>query len=171
MKSLPFSLHETLPKGLGKASSDRLVMASLAHWSYMAQDWLEMRPPCHKISRKANHVIICGKIRITLVEQGILSPVTEPTDWVNSIVYVSKPNRKIQMCIDPKDLNKAIKRPHYYTPTLEDVLSKLNGAKYFSILDLRSGYWNIKLDRESTLLTTFNTPFGRYMLNRLTFGL
>ena len=107
----------------------------------------------------------------SLVDAKILSKVDQPTDWVNSCVCVTKPNGKIRLCLDPKDLNKAIKRPHYYTPTLDDVLPKLSGAKYFSILDARSGYWNISLDEESSLLTTFNTPFGRYRYNRLPFGL
>ena len=63
--------------------------------------------------------------------------------------------------------------PHHYyiTPTLEDVLSQLHGAKCFTILDARSGYWNVPLDKESALLTTFNTPFGRFCYNRLPMGL
>ena len=107
----------------------------------------------------------------SLTAKGILSPVKEPTDWVNSCVCVTKPNGKIRLCLDPKDLNRAIKRPYRYMPTLDDVLPKLSGAKFFTILDARSGYWNVKLDRASSLLTTFNTPFGRYCYNRLPFGL
>jgi len=71
----------------------------------------------------------------------------------------------------PKDLNRAIKHPHHCTPTLDDVLPKLNGAKYFSIVDARSGYWNIKLDHASSFYTTFNSPQGRYRFLRLPFGL
>ena len=97
----------------------------------------------------------------SLVEQDILSQVTYPTDWVNSCVCVTKRNGKLRLCLDPPDPNKAVKRPHYVTPTLEDILSKLHGAKWFSILDARSGYWNMKLDNQSADLTTFNTPFGR----------
>jgi transposase InsO family protein len=107
----------------------------------------------------------------SLVAQGILSPVTHPTDWVNSCVCVTKPNGKLRLCLDPKDLNKAVKRPHYVTPTLEDVISRLSGAKWFSILDARSGYWNIKLDDASADLTTFNTTFGRFRFNRLPMGI
>ena len=95
----------------------------------------------------------------SLVEQEIFAKVTEPTDWVNSLVCVAKSTGALRLCLDPKDLNCAIKRPHYFTPTLEDVLPKLNGAKCFSILDARSGYWNIRLTQESSLLTTFNSPF------------
>jgi len=106
-----------------------------------------------------------------LTQQGIIAKVERPTDWVNSCVCVTKPNGSIRLCLDPKDLNKAIKRPHHVTPTLDDVLPKLNGAKFFSILDARSGYWNIKLTDDSSYLTTFNTPHGRYRFLRLPFGL
>lgn len=78
---------------------------------------------------------------------------------------------KLRVCLDPRPLNKAILRPHYPLPTLEDMTSKLAGAKYFSILDARSGYWAIELSEESSLLTTFNTIFGRYRFLRLPFGI
>ena len=107
----------------------------------------------------------------SLVEQGIIAKVEQPTDWVNSLVCVTKSNGTLRICLDPKDLNHAIKRPHHFTPTLDDVLSQLNGAKWFSILDVRSGYWNIKLDEQSSLYTTFNSPYGRYRFLRLPFGL
>ena len=107
----------------------------------------------------------------SLADRGIIEPVSQPTDWVNSCVCVTKKNGDIRLCLDPKDLNQAIKRPHYPTPTFDDVVSRLHGAKWFSILDARSGYWNIQLDDESKLLTTFNTPFGRYCYRRLPMGL
>lgn len=54
---------------------------------------------------------------------------------------------------------------------MEDVNTKLAGARYFSVLDARSGYWAIKLSDESSILTTFNTAFGRYRFLRLPFGI
>ena len=72
-----------------------------------------------------------------------------------------------RLCLDPKDFNHVIKRPQYLTPTFDDVVSRLHGAEWFSILDARSSYWNIQLDDESKLLTTFNTPFGRYCYRQL----
>ena len=106
-----------------------------------------------------------------LEQQGIIARVDEPTDWVNFLVCVTKSNGALRLCLDPKDLNRAIKGPHHCTPTLDKVLPKLNGAKYFSIVDARSGYWNIQLDHESSLYTTFNSPHGRYRFLRLPFGL
>lgn len=101
----------------------------------------------------------------------IIRKVTEPTQWVSSLVVVGKPNGKLRVCLDPKDLNRAILRPHYPMKTLENVLPQLSKARFFTKLDARSGYWTIKLSEASSYLTTFNTPFGRYRYLRLPFGL
>ena len=101
---------------------------------------------------------------------GVLVKVDEPTDWVNSIMIVEKKNGSLRICLDPKDLNKALKREHYSCPTVDDIAAKLHGARVFSVLDATSGYWQVKLDKKSSMLTTFNTPFGRYRFTRLPFG-
>lgn len=105
----------------------------------------------------------------------IISEVTEPTDWVNSItcrVTKTKDGQtKVRLCLDPKDLNKNIKREHFPTRTIDEILPKLHGKKYFSIIDTKKGYWHQELDYESSLLCTFNSPFGRYKFNCLPFGL
>ena len=107
----------------------------------------------------------------TMVEQGIIAAVTEPTPWVSSMVVVPKKDGRIRICLDPKDLNKAIMREHYPMPTIEDIATRLAGAKVFSILDIKHGFWHVKLDMESSLTTTFNTPFGRYRWCRMPFGI
>lgn len=96
-----------------------------------------------------------------LENRGVIKKVTTPTDWISSMLIVKKPG-KLRICIDPRDLNKAIKRSHYIMPTLEDILPNLANAKVFSVLDAREGFWHIKLDERSSYLTTFWTPFGRY---------
>ena len=63
-----------------------------------------------------------------LEKKGIIQKVTDPTDWISSMVIVSKPG-KIRICLDPRDLNKAIQRPKYQMPTLEEILPKLSKAK------------------------------------------
>ena len=107
-----------------------------------------------------------------LVQQGVLTRVTEPTRWVSQLVTSEKKNGDLRVCIDPRPLNKAIKRPHYQLPVLEDILPELAQAKIFSKLDLKSAFWQVKLDYESSLLTTFQVPgsHGRFRWNRLPFG-
>ena len=55
--------------------------------------------------------------------------------------------------------------------TVEEVAAKLSGATKFSVIDASHAYWNVRLDEESSRLTTFNTPFGRYKFLRLPYGL
>ena len=100
----------------------------------------------------------------------VIQRVEEPTDWVSSLVIVEKPDGNIRVCLDPKDLNKALKRSHYPLPTTDDILNRMRNAKVFSKLDASSGYWQMKLDPESAKLLTFNTPFGRYCFLRVPFG-
>ncbi|CAC5360616.1 unnamed protein product [Mytilus coruscus] len=102
------------------------------------------------------------KLKGTLKEmedKEVIRKVDEPTDWVNSLVVVEKPKTgKLRICLDPRNLNKAIKREHFALPTIEDITTRLTGAKYMSKLDCNNGYWQLRMDKESQLLTTFNPP-------------
>ena len=84
---------------------------------------------------------------------------------------VKKKSGKIRICLDPKDLNESIERENYPLPTIEEIATKLNKAKVFTVLDVTNGFWHVKLEEESSYLTTFNTPFGRYRWVRMPFGL
>ena len=108
---------------------------------------------------------------LRMESEGVIKKQTEPTDWVNSMVVVPKPNGKVRICIDPRDLNKAVLREHYPMKTIEDILLEIPEAKVFSKLDAVSGYWQIKLSQESQKFCTFNTPLGRYSFTRLPYGL
>ena len=100
-----------------------------------------------------------------------MAPVTEPTPWISSMVAVPKSDGRLRICLDPKDLNQAIQREYYPLPTIEEIATRLYGAKVFTVLDVRNGFWHIPLDDESSLLTTFNAPFGRYRWRRMLFGI
>lgn len=102
---------------------------------------------------------------------GVISKVTQPTDWCAGMVVVPKVNGKIRICVDLTHLNKWVKRERHILPSVDQTLAQLSGAKVFSKLDARSGFWQIPLARESALLTTFITPYGRYCFNRLPFGI
>lgn len=101
----------------------------------------------------------------------MIEKVVEATDWVSAIVVNKKSNGKIRLCLDPKPLNKTLKPCHHPIPTIEDVLPDLANAKVFTKLDCKNGYWQVKLDEDSSTLTTFNAPFGRYKWTRMPFGI
>lgn len=106
-----------------------------------------------------------------MMAEGVIEPVEEPSEWVNSMVVIEKPSGALRVCIDPKDLNRAILREHYPMKSLEDVLGKLSEAKYFSTLDAGQAYYQVPVTEESSKLLTFNTPFGRYRFKRMAFGI
>ena len=105
-----------------------------------------------------------------LVASGILAPVTEPSEWASSMLVIVKPN-KLRICLDPRDMNKAIRREHYQMPTVEEVSTSLSQAKKFTVVDAKVGFWQKRLDTDSSYKTTFNTPFGRYRWKRMPFGI
>ena len=115
------------------------------------------------------------RLRNTLDEMeatGVIRKVDQPTDWVNSLVVIEKPKtKKLRICLDPRPLNAAICREHFQLPTIKDITTRLTGARIFSKLDANHGYWQIPLSNSSQLLTTFNSPFGRYCFKRMPFGI
>ena len=84
---------------------------------------------------------------------GVITHVDQPMDWVLSITYVLKANGKLCLCLDPRDLNKAICHNHHKMPTVEEVAHEFVHSCYFTKLDAHYGYWSIVLDQESSLLT------------------
>lgn len=101
---------------------------------------------------------------------GVITPVDEPTPWVSQMVTTMKRNGDLRICICPLELNKALRREHYVLPTLDDTLHELGKSKFFTKADMSTGFWHVQLTRESSLLTTFQTCFGRYCWLRLPFG-
>ena len=86
-------------------------------------------------------------------EAGIIEKVAESTEWCAPMVPVQKSNGKLRICVDLRRLNSAVKGPRFVGPTLEDIASKLAGARYFSKLDASSGFWSIPLHPDSAKLT------------------
>ena len=103
--------------------------------------------------------------------QQVIRKVDEHTDWVSSLAYTTKRDGSLTICLDPQKLNKALRRCPHKIPTLEGLNPMFTNAKVFTKLDAKAGYWAVKLDESSQLLTTFRTPFGRYCWKRLPFGL
>ena len=73
--------------------------------------------------------------------------------------------------MDPQRLNQALKGEYYQILTVEDISSRMSGARYYSKLDASSGFYQIPLSEESSKLCTFATPFGRWRFNRMPFGI
>ena len=84
------------------------------------------------------------------------------SSWSAPIIVVPKGDGGKHLVIDYRALNKVTRIFTWPMPKVEDIFSKLNGATYFTMLDLRAGYHHIPLDKSSILKTAFNSPFGKY---------
>ena len=97
-----------------------------------------------------------------MVWQRIITKQTEPTPWVSSLTYPKKANSKLRICLNPKDLNKAIIRENHKAPTLKEIAHVLTGATRFSKVDGNKAFFSMHLTKEASLLTMFNTHLGWY---------
>ena len=117
---------------------------------------------------------VMPKLKLELAkmeEQGIIRPCPETTDWVHNLVLTCKKNGDLRVCLDPRNLNRALIRNIHYTASWEDAQHSFVNGQLFSTLDAKSGYWTQKLSEASQLLTAFNTPFRKYCFVRMPFGL
>ena len=101
-----------------------------------------------------------------LVAQEVIAPVTEPTESISSIVVTPKKNGQLHVCLNPKDLNRAILRENYKMPTIEDIGTHLHGAKVFIVLEVLQ--W--VLARE-TIKNHLISPHSSHHWRRMPFGI
>ena len=106
-----------------------------------------------------------------MVHQGIITKQMEPTPWVSSLTYPKKPNGKLRICLDPKDLNKAIIIENHKAPILEAIAHILTGATWFSKVDGNKAFFGMHLTKQASLVTMFNTHISRYSFLCVPFGL
>ena len=88
--------------------------------------------------------------------QDIITPLgmDETAKWCNSFILVPKANGKVRLCLDPARLNQVLIRPVHSGPTLNYIFPKLNNIKYLSLIDMSSGFHNLRLDDRPSYLTT-----------------
>ena len=108
------------------------------------------------------------------IKKDIIEPVAdESTDWVSGLVVTPKPRnpKEIRVCGDYRQANNAIKRERHPIPTVEELMENMDGATRYSKVDLKAGYHQIPLDKESRSITTFTTHRGLFRYKRLPFGI
>ena len=83
--------------------------------------------------------------------------------WASAVVLVQKKDGGLRFCIDLRKLNNQTLKDAYSLPQIDETLDSLQGSQWFSCLDLKSGYWQVKVDKESKPLTAFTVgPLGFY---------
>ena len=139
-----------------------LVSMSIDTGSHSPIKLRPYRTPLHKREE-------VGKAIDDMLKANVIKRSMSP--WSFPLVVVSKKDGTSRMCVDFRKLNKITKPTSYPLPLIDDILSNLGHAKYFSKLDLKSGFWQIALDPKDSEKTAFACHKGLFQFNVMPFGL
>ena len=104
-----------------------------------------------------------------LLKKGFIRPSFSP--WGAPVLFIKKKDRSFRMCINYRELNKLTIKNRYPLPRIDDLFDQLQGANYFSKIDLRSGYHQLRVLKEDVPKTAFRTRYGHYEFVVMPFGL
>lgn len=162
----------------------RTEVETVINDNYMGQTTDVIKPLdyCAKIHLKHDTPIFCKPRRLSYFERleirkivnelltdGIIRPSNSP--YASAIVPVRKKDGGLRKCVDYRPLNKITIRDNYPTTLMEDCIAHLGGKRYFTVIDLKSGYHHVRMHPDSIKYTSFVTPDGQYEYVYLPFGL
>ena len=151
---------ENLPKGLPPKREHEFHIELQPGSTPQKKGLYRMSPP---------ELVELKKQLSELLEAGFIRPSSSP--WGAPVLFVSKKDGGLRLCIDYRALNRLTIKNGYPLPRIDDIFDQLNGAKFFTKIDLRSGYHQIRLAATSAALTAFRTRYGHFEFTVLPFGL
>ncbi|GBM21089.1 Uncharacterized protein K02A2.6 [Araneus ventricosus] len=166
-------LRDNIVQGINDKPLQERLLRETSRKQKTLQEIVNNYAPSVAVARKIP-LVLHDKVKAELNRIENMSVITkvEPlTEWVSNIIVIDNHN-KLRICIDPRPLTEAIKIPHYPIPSADRLMTNLQGSTVFSIFDLKkNGFWQLASDEESSYLTAFATPWGRYRLLVLPYGL
>ncbi|GJZ96810.1 putative reverse transcriptase domain-containing protein [Tanacetum coccineum] len=130
----------------------------------VVRDFLES--PCHLAPSELEE--LSGQLK-ELQDKGFIRSSLSP--WGASVLFVKKKDGSFRMCIDYKELNKLTVKNRYPFPRIDDLFDQLQGSQFFSKIDLRYGYHQLRVHKDDILKTAFRTRYGHFVFTVMPFGL
>ncbi|UYV64996.1 hypothetical protein LAZ67_3002688 [Cordylochernes scorpioides] len=151
--------EDLFPSGLGRSN--------LAKHRIDTEGAKPIKHKPYRVSAKEREII---KEQIDeMLRDGIIRPSSSP--WSFPVILVKKRDGKYRFCVDYRKLNDVTVKDVYPIPRIDEVLDTLQGSKYFSAIDLKSGYWQVEVEEKDKEKTAFTTAHGLYEFNVMPFGL
>eukprot|EP00731_Ephydatia_muelleri_P024551 Em0016g822a len=167
--AIPVTLHCKEKVGLfhphGMEERERIWLS--LHWAHDFRLDQQRQLPARKLPFHQRDVV--QKMIQGMLQQGIIEP--SGGAWASPIVLVRKKDGSYRFCVDFRRLNSITKKDVHPLPRIDDALDTLSGSKWFSTLDLASGYWQVEMDPADKEKTAFITPFGLHQFRVMPFGL
>ena len=110
-----------------------------------------------------------SKLVHEMLDKDVIQPSESP--WASSVVLVKKKDGSTRFCVDYRRVNAVTRKDAYPLPRVDETLDTLAGSKWFSTLDLISGYWQMEVNPEDREKTAFTTPSGLFEFKVMLFGL
>lgn len=150
-----------------KDSSD-LGLTDLIELKVSVKDGVEpVRQPVRRIPQVKKDI---ERVEIQkMLQNGIIEPSVSP--WLSNLVIVNRKDGAPRICVDYRKVNEVLKKDSYPLPRLDECLDALAGNKYYSSMDLCSGYWQIPIAPESREVSAFATSMGLFQFVRMPFGM
>ena len=126
---------------------------------------IKQPPRRHPISQRE----VVSVLVDDMTKKGIIQPSTSA--WASPIVLVPKRDNTLRFCVDYRKVNAITKKDVYPLPCIDDILDTLGKSKYFSTLDLASGFWQIEMDPATQEKSAFTTHCGLHEIVRMPFGM
>ena len=123
--------------------------------------------PIHSLLQK--ELVVLGEYLDRMIAQGKIQPSKSPAGA--PILFVPKPNGKLRLCVDYRALKDVTIKNRYPLPLMNELRDRVAGAKIFTKLDIRDGYYWIRIKKEDEWKTAFRTRYGHFQYTVMPFGL